>query len=212
MKKTSKSSKRWLKEHFDDHFVKKSQAEGYRSRAAYKLIEIQEKDKLIKQGMRVADLGAAPGSWAQLLTKWVGSKGNVVAMDLLAMDAVTGVDFLQGDFLEDAVLAQLTEMLNGEKLDVIVSDMAPNTSGIKETDQSRSMLLCEYAMDFVQQQLRGGGSFLVKTFQGEGWDAYLKLLRQAFIKVVVRKPEASRGRSREVYLLARGFRADNSVN
>ncbi len=212
MKKTSKSSKRWLKEHFNDPFDKKAQAEGYRSRAAYKLIEIQEKDKLIKQGMRVADLGAAPGGWAQLLVKWVGHKGHVVAMDLLAMDSIVGVDFLQGDFLEDAVLAQLTDMFKGEKLDVIVSDMAPNTSGVKETDQSRSMLLCEYAMDFVQQQLREGGSFLIKTFQGEGWDAYLKLMRQAFTKVVVRKPEASRGRSREVYLLARGFRAENSVN
>lgn len=205
MKKQSKSSKRWLKEHFNDPFVQKAKKEGWRSRASYKLIEIQEKDRLLKPGMTVVDLGSAPGGWSQVAVKQLGKKGKLFALDLLDMDPIAGVEFLQADFLADSSLTWLLAQCEGKAPDVVLSDLAPNASGVASADQARAMALVEIALDFVQRALAPGGSFLVKTFQGEGWDGYLKNLRTCFEKVIVRKPEASRARSKEVYLLARGF-------
>ncbi|WP_299730514.1 23S rRNA (uridine(2552)-2'-O)-methyltransferase RlmE [uncultured Endozoicomonas sp.] len=202
----SKSSGRWLKEHFDDPYVKQSQKDGWRSRASYKLLEIQEKDKILRPGMRVVDLGAAPGGWSQVAIQLVGDQGRVVASDILPMDGIADVDFVQGDFTEDAVLEQILETIGSDQVDLVISDMAPNMSGALSVDQPNAMYLVELALDLSRQVLRKGGVFLVKVFQGEGFDAYLKDMKTSFDKVLTRKPEASRARSREVYLLAIGFR------
>lgn len=202
----SKSSKGWLKEHFDDHYVKMAQKQGYRSRACFKLLEIQEKDKLIRTGMTVVDLGAAPGGWSQVAAEIVGSSGRVIASDILPMDSLADVEFVQGDFTDQQVLDKLLNLLNGEKADLVISDMAPNMSGMKDVDQPQSIYLVELALDMAQQVLKPGGSFLSKVFQGEGFDSLLQEMHQHFNKVQTRKPAASRPRSREVYQLGRGFK------
>jgi 23S rRNA (uridine2552-2'-O)-methyltransferase len=200
----SKSSHRWLKEHFDDQYVIRARREGYRSRAVFKLEEMQRKDQVLKPGMVVVDLGAAPGGWSQFAFGLVGRNGNVVAMDILPMEPLPGVEFLQGDFREAAVLEQLLNLLNGREIDLVMSDMAPNISGMDAVDQPRAMYLAELAVDFAERVLRPGGDLLVKLFQGEGFDTVLKGLRSRYDKVTIRKPGASRARSREVYALARG--------
>jgi len=202
----SKSSAVWLREHFKDEFVKKAQAEGHRSRAVYKLEELIDRDRLLKPGIRVLDLGAAPGSWSQLVRNKLGDKGDVVALDILPMESIAGVDFLQGDFREESVLRELEARLNGQKLDLVLSDMAPNMSGVALADQIRAMALAELALDFSRQWLKPGGSFLIKLFQGVGFDDYLRNLRADFTRVTMRKPKASRARSREVYALAMGLK------
>lgn len=202
----SKSSHRWLKEHFSDPFVKRAQSEGVRSRAAYKLEELIERDRLLKPGMVVVDLGAAPGGWSQMVRRELGRTGDVIALDILDMPSIPGVEFLQGDFREESVLKAFEAMLGGRPVDLVLSDMAPNMSGVASVDQARSMLLAELALDFAKAHLRRGGGYLVKLFQGEGFDAYVKLMRAAFDKVHLRKPKASRGRSREIYALATGFK------
>lgn len=201
----TKSSARWLREHFEDIYVKKAQLEGYRSRASYKLIELQEKDKLIKPGMNVIDLGAAPGGWSQLAAKWVGTEGRIIASDILPMEPLAGVIFIQGDFHQQSTIDDILTAMQQQRADVIISDMAPNTTGMQGVDQSRSMYLAELALDLNQYLLKTGGSFVVKTFQGEGSDNYLKSLRSLFKQVLIRKPKASRARSREVYLVAKGY-------
>lgn len=206
MAKRSASSGAWLKEHFDDHYVKLAQKEGYRSRACYKLIELQQKDTLIKPGMTVVDLGSAPGGWSQVAVNLVGHKGRVIASDILAMDTLAGVEFICGDFTEDSVLQQILSVIGEQPVDLVISDMAPNMSGMKDVDQPRSMYLCELALDMAGQVLRPGGSYITKIFQGEGFDEYFRMLREQFDKVITRKPAASRPRSREVYLVGRGFR------
>jgi 23S rRNA (uridine2552-2'-O)-methyltransferase len=203
----SKSSARWLKEHFDDPYVRRAQAEGLRSRAAFKLDELLERDRLLKPGMSVVDLGAAPGGWSQLLRERLGDNGRIIALDILPMQGIGGVEFIQGDFREDPVLEALQARLNGARLDLVLSDMAPNISGISDADQARSMHLAELALDFARNWLKPGGSFLVKLFQGTGFDEYLRGLRTGFSRVTLRKPKASRARSREVYALATGWRA-----
>jgi 23S rRNA (uridine2552-2'-O)-methyltransferase len=203
----SKSSQRWLKEHFSDPFVKKAQAEGLRSRAAYKLEELVERDRLLKPGMVVVDLGAAPGGWSQWVRQALGDSGRVIALDILEMPMLAGVEFLHGDFREDAVLSQLVVMLDGKSVDLVLSDMAPNKSGVDAVDMPRAMYLSELAMEFADQHLRTGGTFLIKLFQGVGFDEYVKELRRRYEKVAIRKPEASRKRSPEVYALAQGKRA-----
>lgn len=200
----TKSSRRWLKEHFDDQYVLRAQREGYRSRAVYKLEELDRKYRTLKPGMTVVDLGAAPGGWSQYARAAVGSKGRVIALDILPMDPVEGVEFLQGDFREDAVLAQLMERLGGQTADLVISDLAPNISGMQAVDQPRAMYLAELVADFAGQILHPGGSLLTKIFQGEGFDALVRELRPQYERLVVRKPKASRPRSREVYLLATG--------
>ena len=200
----SKSSHRWLKEHFEDEYVKRAQREGYRSRAVFKLEEIQQKDHILKPGMSVVDLGAAPGGWSQYALGLVGRKGSVVAMDILPMEPLPGVEFLQGDFRDEVVLEQLLNLLNGREIDLVMSDIAPNISGMGAVDQPKAMYLAELAVDFADRVLRPGGDLLVKLFQGEGFDNLLKGLRSRYGKVVMRKPKASRARSREVYALARG--------
>ena len=202
----SKSSGRWLQEHFDDRYVKMSQKDGYRSRASYKLLEIQEKDQLIRSGMKVIDLGAAPGGWSQVAAGLVGDQGRVVASDILPMDSMAGVDFIQGDFTEESVLEEILKVIGDDHFDLVISDMAPNMSGMSSVDQPQAMYLVELALDMARQVLRPGGNFVAKVFQGEGFDAYLGDLRSSFDKVITRKPEASRARSREVYLLGKGFR------
>jgi 23S rRNA (uridine2552-2'-O)-methyltransferase len=204
--KKSTSSKQWLRRHVNDPYVQRSKKEGYRSRSAYKLTEIDERDKLLQPGMLVVDLGAAPGGWSQVAAKRVGPAGRVVAIDLLPMDPVSGVTLLQADFASDAGLAALHHELNGRRADLVMSDMAPNFSGIAVSDQARSMTLAELARDFALLQLKPEGALLVKIFQGAGYDEYLKSLRAAFRKVVVRKPAASRGESTEQYLLARALK------
>lgn len=202
----SKSSSRWLNEHFNDPFVRKAQAEGMRSRAAYKLEELLERDLVLRPGMIVVDLGAAPGGWSQVAQEWLKGRGRVVALDILAMEPLEGVEFIEGDFTDDRVLAALQELLGETKVDLVLSDMAPNMSGVASVDQARSMLLAELAVDFAKSHLRRGGAYLVKLFQGEGFDDYIKVLRASFDKVSLRKPKASRGRSREIYALATGFK------
>lgn len=202
----SHSSKQWLRRHVNDPFVQRSKREGYRSRSAYKLTEIDERDKLLKGGLVVVDLGAAPGGWSQVAAKRVGPSGRVIAIDLLQMEPIVGVTFLQGDFNTRRGLADLEAALGGRGVDLVLSDMAPNMSGIPSSDQARSMELAEVARDFALSHLQPGGGFLVKIFQGAGYDDYLRSLRRGFEKVVVRKPEASRGESAEQYLLARGPR------
>ncbi len=198
------SSSRWLREHFDDPYVKRARQEGYRSRASYKLLEIQQRDRLIAPGMTVVDLGAAPGGWSQLAARLTGSGGRVVALDILPMDPVPGVEFIQGDFREQQVLDRLLECLGGCPVDLVMSDMAPNISGIKAMDQPRAIYLAELALDLSCSVLAPGGDLLLKGFEGEGMEELRRGLRSAFRKVVTRKPAASRPRSREVYLLARG--------
>ena len=200
----SKSSQRWLKEHFSDPYVKKAQAEGLRSRAAYKLEELVERDRLLKPGMVVVDLGAAPGGWSQWVRQSMGDSGRVVALDILEMPSLAGVDFIHGDFREDEVLAQLEAMLNGQAVDLVLSDMAPNMSGVDAVDLPRAMHLAELAMEFADRHLRPGGAFLIKLFQGVGFDDYVRALRKRYTRVVIRKPAASRKRSTEVYALAQG--------
>ena len=203
MPKRTKSSGAWLNEHVHDPYVKLAQKQGYRARAAFKLLEINEKDKLIQADTVLADLGSAPGSWSQVATELIGPRGRVIAMDILPMDPVSGVEFIQGDFREDEVLQQLVDLLNGQKLDLVISDIAPNMSGNTVTDQARSFYLCELAYDFAINHLKPGGHFLIKVFQGAGYQEYVKLLRESFAEVVVPKPKASRDRSNEIYLLAR---------
>ncbi|MBI4988030.1 MAG: 23S rRNA (uridine(2552)-2'-O)-methyltransferase RlmE [Rhodocyclales bacterium] len=204
--KKHKTSKAWMHEHVTDPYVQRAKAEGWRSRAAFKLIEIDDKDRLLRPGMTVVDLGAAPGGWSQVAVERVGGGGRVLALDLLDMAPVAGVEFIQGDFREDAVLAGLTLRLGGRPVDLVICDMAPNISGIAVTDQARSMHLAELALEFAGQHLKPGGNFLVKTFQGEGFDAFRKAMAAAFDKVAVRKPKSSRDRSSEVYLLGLGCR------
>lgn len=201
----SKSSKGWLKEHFDDEYVRRSQQDGYRSRAIYKLIEIDKKDHLIKPGMTIIDLGAAPGGWSEYCVKKLGKNGTVVALDILPMEPIEDVTIIQGDFREDAVFEELMAIMNNERADLVISDMAPNISGMESVDMPRAYYLCELALDFARQVLKPGGGFLVKLFQGEGFEAYNKELKTSFSKVVMRKPKASRARSREIYALATGF-------
>lgn len=202
----SKSSNRWLDEHFKDPYVKQSQKDGYRSRASYKLIELDKKDKLLKPGMSVVDLGSAPGGWSQVAAERVGDKGVVLASDILPMDSIAGVEFIQGDFTEESVLEQLLAALGEHKADLVISDMAPNMSGMNAVDQPAAMYLVELALDMARQVLKPGGHFVAKVFHGEGFDPLLQDARDAFTKVTVRKPDASRARSREVYLVARGFK------
>jgi 23S rRNA (uridine2552-2'-O)-methyltransferase len=203
----SKSSHQWLQEHVNDPYVKQAQRDGYRSRASYKLIQLNEKDRLIRPGMLIVDLGSAPGGWSQVAGRLVGQAGRVVATDILPMDPLKNVEFLQGDFTEEAVLNQVLALLGGHKPDLILSDISPNITGIDSADQASSMYLVELALDFARQALKPQGDFVAKVFQGEGSDAYLKDLRRSFSKVLVRKPAASRARSREVYMVARGFKA-----
>lgn len=205
-KKLTASSARWLQEHFDDEYVKKAQKLGLRSRAVFKLEEINNKDKLIKPGMKVVDLGAAPGGWSEYAAKVVQAKGQVIACDILSMDPIVGVDFLQGDFREDAVLDALLTRIDGKNIDVVMSDMAANMTGNESADAARSMYLVELALDMCQQVLKKNGAFVVKVFQGEGFEQFMKDLRVAFKVVKTRKPESSRARSREVYLVATGFK------
>jgi len=199
--KPSKTSKAWMQEHLNDEFVKRAQKDGYRARAAYKLIEIDDKDKLIKPGMTVVDLGSTPGSWSQVAVKRLNGHGRVIALDILDMHPIAGVDFMQGDFREQAVLEALEKKLNNQPVDLVIADMAPNMSGVKDADQAGAMYLTELALDFSQQWLKPGGNFLVKVFIGSGFDEILQTMRQQFTKVVTRKPKASRDRSSEVYLL-----------
>lgn len=206
-KKRSASSSRWLKEHFNDHYVQQAQKKGLRSRAVFKLEEIQQRDRIIKPGDTVVDLGAAPGGWSQFAVEQVGSPGRVIACDILPMDPIAGVDFLQGDFREASVLNALLERVGDAKVNVVLSDMAPNFSGNENVDIPRSMYLVELALDMCRDVLTPGGKFVVKVFQGEGFDAFFKALRMAFSSVKTRKPDSSRARSREVYLVASGYKS-----
>lgn len=206
----SKSSKTWLAEHFADEYVKRAQQEGYRSRAVYKLKEIDARDRLLRPAITVVDLGAAPGGWAQYAAERVGRPGRVIALDILPMDGLAGVEVITGDFTEKRVLAELEARLGGRPVDLVISDMAPNISGIGVSDQARAMYLAELAVDFAINHLKPGGALLVKTFQGQGFTDLLGRLRAAFGKVQARKPKASRDRSRETYLLARGRRPDTA--
>ncbi|MFM8480838.1 MAG: 23S rRNA (uridine(2552)-2'-O)-methyltransferase RlmE [Gammaproteobacteria bacterium] len=204
----TKSSSQWLRRHVTDPFVKQAQKDGYRSRSAYKLIELDQKDKLFRSGMRVMDLGSAPGGWSQVAGRLVGAKGRVLATDILPMDPLTNVDFIQGDFTDDAIVQQIHDWLQGAKFDLIVSDIAPNITGIDSADQASSMYFLELALDTVRKTLKPGAAFVAKMFQGEGSDAYLKELRRSFDKVSIRKPAASRPESREVYIVAKGFKGE----
>ena len=204
----SKTSKGWLKEHFDDPYVKKAQKDGYRSRASYKLLEIQEKDRLLRPGMTVVDLGAAPGGWCQVASRLIGERGRIIASDILPMDGIADVTFIQGDFTEDEVFEQILAAIGGQPVDLVISDMAPTMSGTPAVDQPRAMYLCELALDMAARVLRPGGDFLIKVFHGEGFDDYYRDMRARFDKVLTRKPGASRDRSRETYLLGRGFKGE----
>jgi len=202
----SKTSKDWLDEHFNDQYVQKAQQDGYRSRAAYKLVEINEKDKLIKPGMTVLDLGAAPGGWTQVAARLAGDHGVVVASDILEMDPVPGVTFIQGDFREGSVYAEILRAINQQPVGLVISDMAPNMSGMKTVDQPRAMYLVELALDMAINTLSPGGNFLVKVFQGEGFQEYRQKLQLHFKTLATRKPDSSRARSKELYLLGKGFK------
>jgi len=201
----SKTSGRWLQEHFDDEYVKKAQKEGYRARAVYKLLEIDEKDRLLKPGMTVVDLGAAPGSWSEVAAQRVGDKGRVIALDILPMDSLPGVTVIQGDFREEGPYNALLDALGESHVDLVMSDMAPNISGMKGIDQPRAMYLAELALELARKVLKPGGGLLIKVFNGEGLDAFKQELRKEFDQLIVRKPKASRPRSAEIYLLARGY-------
>ncbi len=203
----SKSSHQWMQRHLNDEYVQRAQRDGYRSRASYKLLELQEKDKILKPGQVVVDLGAAPGGWSQVAAKLVGDQGKVFAMDILEMDAIHGVEFLQGDFREQAVLEALMDLLQGRAVDLVISDIAPNASGVRAVDQPRSMYLCELALDFARNTLKPGGCFVTKMFQGEGFDDYIRDARQSFTRLVTRKPKSSRPKSREVYVVATGYKS-----
>ncbi|OOE48447.1 MULTISPECIES: 23S rRNA (uridine(2552)-2'-O)-methyltransferase RlmE [Salinivibrio] len=205
-KKHSASSGRWLKEHFDDKYVHEAQKKGYRSRAIFKLEEIQQKDRILKPGMTVVDLGAAPGGWSQYAATQVGDDGQVIACDILPMDSMPGVSFLQGDFREQAVLDTLLERIQPNQVDVVMSDMAPNMSGNQAADQPKAMYLVELALEMCREVLGPKGSFVVKVFQGEGFDQYLAEVRKMFTAVKIRKPDSSRARSREVYIVATGYK------
>ena len=205
MKKKHRSKRQWLTEHFRDTYVKRSQAQGYRSRAVYKLLELNERDRFLRPGMTVIDLGAAPGGWSQLAAEIVGKQGTVIATDILAMEPIDGVTFICGDFREEEVLQRLQAELGGRQADLVISDMAPNISGMEAIDQPRAMYLAELALELARSVLKQGGDLLIKVFQGSGFDPYLKELRQSFDKVLIRKPNASRPRSREVYVLARNY-------
>jgi 23S rRNA (uridine2552-2'-O)-methyltransferase len=202
----SKSSHKWLQEHFQDEYVKRAHAQGVRSRAFFKLQEIQQKDKLIQAGMNVLDLGAAPGGWSEYVRQIIGKKNRVIALDILPIEPLQGVTIIQGDFREDSVLDELYSELDGEMIDLVLSDMAPNISGNKAVDQPHSIYLGELALDTARTVLAKGGSFLVKMFQGQGYESFYHDVQQSFNKVVIRKPKASRARSREVYILAQGFK------
>ena len=200
----SKSSVRWLKEHFSDPYVKRAQAEGWRSRAVFKLQELLQRDQLLKPGMVVVDLGAAPGGWSQMVSEKLRDSGRVIALDILPMQGIAGVEFIEGDFREEAVLQRLEETIKGMEVDLVLSDMAPNISGVGDADQARAMHLAELAQEFAAVHLKPGGAFLIKLFQGRGIDEYLRGLRAAYSRVSIRKPKASRARSAEVYALATG--------
>src|SRR5574343_1127066 len=203
----TKTSKAWMREHVNDPWVQRAKAEGWRSRAAFKLMEIEDKDKLLRRGAIVVDLGCTPGGWSQVARKRLGSTGRVIGLDLLPLDPLLpGVEFLQGDFHDESVLRQFEAMLHGAKVDLVLSDMAPNMSGIHMSDQARSIHLAELALDFAANHLQPQGSFLVKVFQGSGFAEYVVAMRQVFRKVVTRKPDASRGRSSELYLLGQGLK------
>lgn len=202
----SKSSANWLREHVEDIYVQKAQQDGYRTRASYKLLELDEKDHLMRSGMTVVDLGSAPGGWSQVVAQRVGDHGTIIASDILPMDPIAGVDFIQGDFTEESVFNQLMALIGNKPVGLVISDMAPNMSGMSSIDQPGAMYLVELALDMARQVLSEGGDFVAKVFQGEGYDAYLSEVRQSFEKVHIRKPKASRPRSREVYLVAKGFR------
>lgn len=206
----NKSNRWWLKEHFTDPHVKRAQKEGYRSRAVYKLKELHERYRLFKQGMTVIDLGAAPGGWSQLVVKLVKPKGRVIAMDLLSMEAIEGVEFMQGDFSDESVVQALLAQLSGAKIDWVLSDIAPNMSGNESVDRPRSIYLAELVLEFALQVLKKDGGLIIKLFQGEGFDALLVEIRRSFKTVAIRKPEASRGRSREIYIVARELKVVNA--
>lgn len=201
----SKSSGRWLQRHFDDTYVRQAQQAGYRSRAVYKLLEINERDHILRAGMTVVDLGAAPGGWSQVAAKIVGARGHVIALDVLPMDPLPGVSIIQGDFREEAVMAGLLQALGEQRVDLVLSDMAPNISGVKAVDQPRAMYLAELALDLARKVLSPGGTLLVKAFQGEGIDDFRRELQRSFKAVATRKPKASRPVSREVYMLAKNY-------
>jgi 23S rRNA (uridine2552-2'-O)-methyltransferase len=206
MAKKKSSSKAWLKEHREDPYVQQAQREGYRSRACYKLLELQERDRLIKPGMTVLDLGSAPGGWSQVAVALVGHSGRVIASDILPMDTLAGVEFIEGDFTSDEVFRQILDAIGDTPVDLVISDMAPNMSGMSAVDQPRSIYLVELALDMALQVLAPGGAFVSKVFQGEGFDELFRGARDSFAKVLTRKPKASRPRSREVYLVAKDFR------
>jgi 23S rRNA (uridine2552-2'-O)-methyltransferase len=208
----TKSSASWLSRHLSDPFVKQAQKDGYRSRAAYKLIELNEKDKLIRPGMRVLDLGSAPGGWSQVAGKIIGDKGKILATDILPMEALRNVDFIQGDFTEQDTLDQLLAWTGGGKFDLIISDIAPNITGISSADQASSIYFLELALDTVRRTLKPGANFAAKMFQGSGSDEYLKELRRHFDKVSIRKPAASRKESREVFVVAKGFKPSSVLD
>ncbi len=202
----TKSSSRWLQRHVNDPYVKQAQREGYRSRSAYKLVELDQKDRLIRPGMRVMDLGSAPGGWSQVLSRRLGERGKVLATDILPMEPIDNVDFIQGDFTDEAIVGQIHDWLGGAKFDLIVSDIAPNITGIDSADQASSIYFLELALDTVRETLKPGATFVAKMFQGAGSDQWLKDLRGSFQKVSIRKPGASRPESREVYVVAKGFK------
>lgn len=202
----SKTSADWLKEHVDDIYVQKAQQDGYRTRASYKLIELDERDQLLRSGMTVIDLGSAPGGWSQVVAQRLGDKGLVIASDILPMDAIADVTFIQGDFTTDEVFEELLTAINDRPVDLVISDMAPNMSGMASIDQPGAMYLVELALDMARQVLKPNGTFVAKVFQGEGFDEYLTDVRSSFTKVLIRKPKASRPRSREVYIVGKGFR------
>lgn len=202
----SKSSGRWLQEHFDDPYVQRAKDEGYRSRASFKLLELDARDRLFRPGMTVVDLGAAPGGWSQVAAQQVGDQGRVIASDILPMDAMAGVHFVQGDFTDNSVYEALLAAIDGRPVDLVISDMAPNMSGMASIDQPRAMYLVELALDLARQVLKPDGVFLAKVFQGEGFETLLSEMKQSFTKVQSRKPESSRARSREIYQLCRGFK------
>ena len=202
----SKTSAGWLKEHVDDMYVQKAQQDGYRTRASYKLLELDEKDQLLMPGTTVLDLGSAPGGWSQVVANKLNGNGVVIASDILPMDNIADVTFIQGDFTTEEVYDQLVDVIDGRPVDLVISDMAPNMSGMSSIDQPGAMYLVELALDMARQVLKPNGSFVAKVFQGEGFDAYLADMKQSFAKVMIRKPKASRARSREVYIVAKGFR------
>lgn len=203
----SGSSQRWLSEHFSDEYVKKAQEKGYRSRAVFKLEEIQSRDQLMRPGMTVVDLGAAPGGWSQFAAEKIGRNGRIIALDILPVEAIPGVEIIQGDFLEEEVFNRLLMALGDAPVDLVLSDMAPNMSGTRVVDQPRAMYLAELALDMARKVLRPGGAFVVKLFMGAGYDEYLRDARRSFASLSCRKPKASRDRSREVYLVGRNFKS-----